>query len=517
MRNNKNEKYIEYEDIPRSVRNMKKKKKKNKNMNEKDFDKNNKKNKFKKILKIVLIILVLLLIIHTIITIHRWKTLAKDMLLLQNSIVLDIDENQIASLGSYKKQIVVSSDKIPDQLKDAYVAIEDERFYKHHGVDVKRTGGAILSYITHFGKSSFGGSTITQQLVKNMTGDASSSIGRKTTEWWRSWILESFTSKDEILTTYLNIIYVAPKTYGVEAGSKYYFNKSCSELTLEECAFLAGINNSPNSYNPFEENDHHELIYKRTKTVLDKMKDLDYISKSEYDTAISNLEKGLNFEQGEIESDDGIYSYHTDALISEVASDLSKKYHISSNFANNYLEMAGLTIYSTQDTNLQKETEIEFEKSKYSLESQYGNSPSQAAMVIIDHKAGYVVACCGGLGEKAESRPLNRATQSIRQTGSAMKPLAILAPAIDKKIITAASIYDDTEKDFEDGYHPVDYNTPLGEITVRRAVESSQNVPFVEIMEELKPKNSIKYMKKMGITTLTKKDETLSLALRRIR
>ena len=120
---------------------------------------------------------------------------------------------------------------------------------------------------------------------------------------------------------------------------------------------------------------------------------------------------------------------------------------------------------------------------------------------------------CGGLGEKTEVRPLNRATQSIRQTGSAIKPLSILIPAIDKKIITAASIYDDTEQDFAEGYHPTDYNKSLGKITVRRAVESSQNIPFVEIMQELKPKNSIKYLKKMGISTLTEEDETLVLSL----
>lgn len=119
----------------------------------------------------------------------------------------------------------------------------------------------------------------------------------------------------------------------------------------------------------------------------------------------------------------------------------------------------------------------------------------------------------GGLGEKTEVRPLNRATQSARQTGSAIKPLSVLIPAIDKKIITAASIFDDTEKDFEKGYHPTDYNTPLGNVTVRRAVESSQNIPFVEIMQELKPENSIKYLKKMGISTLTEDDETLVLAL----
>ncbi|MBR3132624.1 MAG: penicillin-binding protein [Clostridia bacterium] len=475
------------------------------------------KRRFKKFLKIAIILLILFAIIRYIIAIYRWRLLAKDMLLNKTSVVLDIDENKVATLGGNKKKIALSSSEIQQNIKDAYVAIEDERFYKHHGIDAKRTGSAIVTYITHFGKSGFGGSTITQQLVKNMTGDNSDKATRKIKEWWRAWELESCSSKDDILTAYLNMIYTGPNIYGVEAGANYYFNKPSSELSLEECAFLAGINNSPNSYNPFGENNDPEKITKRTKTVLNKMKDLDYISNSEYDEAIKRLEAGLNFEKGELESDDSVYSYHTDALINELTQDMAKKYNISNEFATNYLENAGLTIYSTLDVEVQEELDTEFEKSKYILDSIINDSHSQAAMVIIDQNKGYVVACRGGLGEKDEARPLNRATQSVRQTGSAMKPLAVLAPALEKKITNNAAIYDDTERDFEDGYHPTDYNTPLGKVTLRRAVESSQNVPFVEIMEELTPKQSIKYMKKMGITTLTKDDESLALALRWIR
>ena len=211
----------------------------------------------------------------------------------------------------------------------------------------------------------------------------------------------------------------------------------------------------------------------------------------------------------------GIYSYHTDALIPEITKDISNKYKISETFATNYLEMAGLTIYSTQDSKIQKQTEAECEKSKYSLPSKSGGNSSQAAMIIIDHKTGYVVGCTGGLGKKTTARSLNRATQSIRQTGSAIKPIAVLAPAINKKIITASSVFDDTPRDFGNGYQPTDYSNSLGKITVRRAVESSQNVPFVEIMQKLKPSNSIRYLEKMGITTLTKKDNGLPLSLRR--
>lgn len=476
--------------------------------------KKNKKTKLKKLILITILIVILAIGIYLGISAHRWKTLAKEMLIHENSIVYDIDNNPIAKLGCERKNEIISLSNTPEDLKNAYVAIEDERFYSHGGIDIKRTGGAIVSYITHFGKSSYGGSTITQQLVKNLTGDSNDSISRKVNEWWKAWQLETCLSKDEILDAYLNIIYVGPNMYGVETGAKYYFNKSAKDLKLEECAFLAGINHSPNSYNPFEGKDNAEKIEKRAKTVLAKMLELKYINEEDYNVAFSNVEKGFNFKKGQLKSEEAIYSYHTDALILEITEEIAKKYHISESFATNYMNMAGLTIHSTQDSKVQEKTEAEFEKSKYSLPSKKnGGNSSQAAMVIIDHETGYVVGCTGGLGKKTIARSLNRATQSIRQTGSSIKPLSVLIPAIDKKIITASSIYDDTERDFPEGYHPTDYNPPLGNVTVRRAVESSQNIPFVEIMETLKPKNSIKYLEKMGISTLTPEDETLVLSL----
>ena len=437
-------------------------------LDEEIVEKKNKKKKEKKhprirkIIRILIIIITVILLIRFIISVHRWKMLAKDMLINENSVVLDTDGNIIATIGEEKIKTTVSSDKIPQYLKDAYVAIEDERFYSHGGVDVKRTGGAVLTYISHFGSSPFGGSTITQQLVKNMTGDSSSKPTRKVKEWWRAIALESCTSKDQILVAYLNTIYVGPNIYGVEEGSKYYFNKSVENLDLAECAFMAGINNSPNSYNPFVENSNLDSINKRARTVLNKMKELGKISNEDYENAISEIESGLKFEKGESkEKGDGVFSYHTDALINEVCSDLAKKYNISDRFALNYLENAGATIYSTQDSNIQKEVETEFEKQKYMLSSKNSTQTSQAAMIVLDHKTGYVVGCAGGLGKKETARPLNRAVQSVRQTGSAMKPVAILAPALDKKIVTPATIVDDTPRDFQGGYHPEDYNSPL--------------------------------------------------------
>ena len=488
-----------------------------KKTNEREFEKEFRTKRRKKIIKslfLIIFILVIILGIKTAISINKWKSLVQDMMANSNSQVIDINGNIIAELGSEKKKEKIDSSKIPQNLKNAYIAIEDQRFNKHHGVDIKRTTGAVVNYIINFGSSSFGGSTITQQLVKNLTGDDANKISRKVKEWVKAFELETFLSKDEILGLYLNIIYIGPNMYGVETGANYYFNKSVTDLNLAQMAFLAGINHSPNSYNPFGNKDNSEKINKRTKTVLAKMLELEYINESEYDDAIKEVESGLKFKEGNIESNNIIYSYHTDALTAEVISDISDKKKISTSFATNYINMSGLRIYSTQNTEIQKQIEREFEKNKYILKSnnEQGKT-SQAAMVIIDHKTGYVVGCVGGLGEKTDSRGLNRVTQTIRQTGSAGKPISVLGPALQEKIITAASIYDDSETIFENGYTPTDYDPYKGEITVRRAVESSQNIPFVKIMEELTPETSIKYMKKMGITTLTKEDNNLVLAL----
>ncbi len=482
--------------------------------NDVDYKKAIRKKKIKKMIITVIIIVIVILAIILGISAYNWKQITTDMFTNENSVVVDSDGNVIAELGSERKKVKVENEDMPKNLKNAYVAIEDERYYKHHGVDIKRTGSAIINYVIHLGNSSFGGSTITQQLVKNLTGDNSGSISRKVKEWWKAYLLECYFSKEEILDMYLNMIYVGPNIYGVGAGSQYYFSKDVQNLTLAESAFLAGINNSPNSYNPFDnETDNTEKITNRTITVLDKMLELEYITEEEYNTAVSEVHNGLGFEQGTVEASDGIYSYHTDALINEIIQDIADKKNITEDFATNYLYLGGLTINSTQNSSIQEETETEFNKRQYNIASREGGNPAQAAMVIIDHQTGQVVACVGGLGEKDTARGLNRATQSTRQTGSSIKPLAVLAPGIDKKKFTAATIYEDVEKTFEGNYSPVNYDGYLGEITVRKAVESSQNIPFVEMMEQIGVKTSISYLKDMGITSLTEKDESLSLAL----
>ncbi len=382
---------------------------------------------------------------------------------------------------------------------------------------LKRTGAAILSYVIRRGSSSFGGSTITQQLVKNLTGDDSNTISRKVKEWFYACVLDCCFSKDDILEAYLNIIYTGPNIYGVKEAALYYFNRDIKDLSLAECAFLAGINNSPNSYNPFSDTDKSEKISKRTKTVLSKMKELGYISENEYNEAVSQVDNGLKFSKGNLQNNSSLYSYHTDGLINEIISDFSNQKHISQDFATNYFYLSGSSIYSTQNSDIQKVVENECKNKKYVLKSSKNDDYAQAAVVIMDQSNGYVIACSGGLGEKTKSRGFNRATQMKRQTGSSMKPVAVLAPAIEKKLVTNVTVFADEPTTFIDyngeAYSPIDYDNYKGSITLRQAVESSQNIPFVKLMEQLTPQVSIRYLKKMGITTLNDKDVNLALSL----
>lgn len=433
-----------------------------------------------------------------------------------NSTILDSEGNVIATLNGDEKRKIISVNEMADYLPDAYIAIEDERFRLHKGVDFKRTAAAILNFVTKAGSTSFGGSTITQQLVKNATSDNEKTIDRKVKEWARAYKVENVFSKDQILETYLNIIFVGQDYYGVELGAQYYFNKSAKDLSLAECAFMAGINHSPNAYKPFAEDPdgtRAEKIKKRTKTVLVKMQELGYINtQEEYDNAIAEVENGLAFSKGGAQGN--VYSYHTDALITYLIEDIAEQKGLSKPLATSYLYGGGLTIHSTQVASIQSAVEAEAKDSKYVLASKKNpGTNAEAAVVVIDHTTGHVVGCVGGLGEKSSSRGLNRASQSVRQTGSAFKPLAVVGPALQERIITASSIYDDVFTVFPGNYKPKNYNGFKGRITVRQAVETSQNIPFVKIMQELGVEKSKTYLANMGISTLTDRDCGLSMAI----
>lgn len=373
---------IQYDEIEYSDKMPKKRIKKSNKKSKKN------KNPIKRFIIKLILFAFLIIVISSILFLgfkaYVFKKLCTEMFNNAPSIIYDSNKNILAKIGAERNRENLQYEDIPQNLIDAYISIEDKRYFSHPGIDAKRTGGAIFSYIIHRGNSSFGGSTITQQLVKNLTGDDSNTASRKIKEWFYALTLNSSFSKEKILEAYLNIIYTGPNIYGVQEAALYYFNKDISELTLEECAFFAGLNNSPNSYNPFTEKDRTEKITKRTKTVLYQMYDQNYISEDEYNNAVLQVEKGLNFKKGNIEESSNISSYHSDAVINEVISDLQKKYFITKDFATNYFSLAGTNIYSTVNIDIQSKLEKEFKDSKYILQSSNGTDTSQAAMVIID-------------------------------------------------------------------------------------------------------------------------------------
>ena len=517
----------------------------NKTNNTKTKKNKNKKDKFSVrhpkaiiVIRIILLLILMLAVVGSGIVVgmlygtwgQAFEISEDELMISGNSVVLDSKGKVIAELSGDENRKIISYDEMPEKLRNAYIAIEDERFLSHNGVDFKRTGAAIVTYVFNRGNSSFGGSTITQQLVKNITQEKEDSgiagVTRKVKEWAKAYQVERMLSKQQILELYLNIIYVGGRNkYGVESGAQYYFNKSASKLSLAQCAFLAGINHSPNSYNPYGENEYGkdkertDKINNRTKTVLSKMLQLQYISQEEYDKACKEVDKGFKFKQSAQKA--AKYSYHTEATITQLIKDIMKEKDWTEEYATTYVYGGGLKIHSTQDSTVQNKMETVMAKngSKYTITSRKTKKKSQAAMVVIDSKTGNVAGCVGGLREKKSVRGLNRATQSPRQTGSSIKPIADLLPAIEEGLVTPATVYYDLATEFtgeytSGSYKPKDYNKFKGAINLRQAVTTSQNIPFIKVMAELTPPTSREYLRKMGISTLDDKgDNGLSLAI----
>ena len=451
-----------------------------------------------------------------------------------NSVVKDIDDEQIFDLssGDINRKIITYSEMGP-YLPNAYVAIEDKRFYDHSGIDLTRTMSAAIQYVLRGGHSSYGGSTITQQLVKNLKSDKDDTgfagVTRKIREMSRAYQIEQMLSKQQILEQYLNIIYVGGTTIcGVENGAKYYFSKSAKDLDLAEAAFLAGINHSPNSYNPFwneGDEDVTKAIKTRTKTVLAEMKDQNRISDNAeeaeklYNEAVAEVDAGLKFKEGSFNNATQM-SYHTDAAIKEVVSDLAELKDIDEKAARSLLVSGGYKIYTTQNTEIQKRMEKEYVKDEYIYYARTTGGPkenkehTQSGMVIIDNKTGYVIGCMGGLGTDVDATGYNRAIQAPRQTGSAIKPLANVIPGLEEGVITAATVYDDRRADFGGGYAPKNVANYRGLTTVRKAIEVSSNVVNMKILSNVGPSKAIKYLQDMGLSHVNPDlDNNLALSI----
>ncbi len=392
---------------------------------------------------------------------------------------------------------------IPQNLVDAFIAIEDKRFGTHTGTDWRRTFSAFANMIFNFSDSNFGGSTITQQLVKNLTDDDDRSASRKIREIMRARYLEEHYSKDVIIECYLNTIAMGHGTYGVEAAAKYYFDKTVSELTLTECAALAAITKSPSYYAP---DTNPKANLERRKSVLYEMYDQGYITKKEYNAAIKEDLQLVEF----VEEEKEIYSYYIDALIDQVVNDLVDKYNYDKKAANLMFFSGGYKIYATLDPNVQAALESVYTDSKtYGLVAKDG-AMMQGAMTVMDYN-GNVKGLVGGIGEKVENRGLNRATDAVRQPGSTIKPLSAYSLAIEKNLINYSSILNDTATNYN-GWKPVNwYGSYTGNITAAYALERSVNTIPVYLVNKMKPQTSYDFLtKKLGISTLTSEDVNLS-------
>lgn len=508
--------------------------KENTNKTKKTNKQKNNRNAKKKIWKNLLLVFVILLIVGAgicaglIIGISTKYAMTKEDLIIDysNSVVVDKDGKQLAVLSGEENRKILTKSEMGEYLPKAFVAIEDKRFYSHHGVDISRTGAAIVTFIFNGGESAFGGSTITQQLVKNITDERedSGTAGaiRKVKEMVRAYQVENILSKDQILELYMNIIFLGGNVNGVGMASQYYFSKDAADLSLAESAFLAGITHGPNGYNPFGEEDKTEKINNRTKIVLNEMKTQGKITSEEYNKAIEELDSGLKFKKGTI-IDKASYSSHTEALVNQIITQLVTEKGMDAKYAETYLYSSGFTIYSTEESTVQTALEKEYEKTKYQVKTtvkktvdgktQSVKEAAQSAMVIIDHKTGYVVGAVGALGEKGAGN-LNRATQIRRQPGSSIKPIAVYGPALQENVITAASTYDDKPLSFGK-WHPGNaYSGYKGLMNMRQAMKISCNTVAVQVLKDLTPTTSISYLRKLGVTSLDdEKDNSLPLAL----
>lgn len=393
-------------------------------------------------------------------------------------------------------------DGIPYNLAMAFIAIEDKRFADHDGVDWKRTFGAFLDLV--FSDSNYGGSTITQQLVKNLTDDKERDASRKIREIMRARYLEGKYSKEVILECYMNTIAMGNGIYGVEVAAEYYFGKPVNELTIAECASIAGITKSPENYRP---DTKPEANKKRRNTVLYEMYDQGYITKAEYDEAVATPIEVVA--DKEILKEKEINSYFVDTLYEDVVNELIKVYKFDRSHAEKNFYNGGYKIYATLDPEIQEAVDKVFTDEKYALKGADGET-LQGSITVMDY-TGRVVGISGGLGEKTENRGLNRATMSARQPGSTMKPIAAYAPAIENNIITYSSIVQDKRKKFGNWAPNNWYGGYKGNITVKYALEKSVNTIPVYLVEKLSLDTSFKFLTEtLGITTLNEEDRNYS-------
>lgn len=445
----------------------------------------------------------------------------------QTSFVYAYDKSgatvELARLHGEEDRVWVDLDDMSPYLKEAFIALEDTRFMKHHGVDWIRTFGVIIKP-KNIGQ---GGSTITQQLIKNITNNKEVTIVRKYREILMALNLEENYNKDVILEAYLNTLYLGSGCYGVKTASEKYFGKDVSELDAAECACLAVITKAPTKYNPLlnpEENlkrRNHclKLMYDEGKGCLNEeeynaatTENLIFTNSPDYvpsdkikDTKTANEEEKV------------INSFYVDYVIQAVRDDLMEKYGYSKQQATNQIYYGGLKIYTAVDLDVQATLEDVYvnRKSFPDMVSKKDGSKVQSAMTIMDYQ-GRIVAMVGQAGAKTQNRGLNRAANSYRQPGSTIKPLATYAPAIDMNIYNYSSMIKDYAIAVNGSLWPHNVDKSLGSgnnVTVKYAIQKSLNtVPARIINYDVGIDNSFNFLRdNFHLSRLDEKeDRTLS-------
>ena len=406
------------------------------------------------------------------------------------------------SLHGAENRELVTYDQLPENLVNATIAIEDERFLTHHGVDWKRTLNGVLLMFS--GKDIQGGSTITQQLIKNATQYDDVTVKRKILEIFTALDFDAAYSKKQIMEWYLNLIFLGDNCYGVATAAENYFGKNVSDLSLAECASLISITNNPTLYGPNstvrvtntetgEVTTGRERNKQRQELVLWKMLDLGMITQEEYDAAVA---EELVFTRSEDEQRPStIYNWYDEQVITDVINNLVEEYGYSKQLAENMVYSGGLKIYACVDPDIQAIVEsVYYDQSSLTLTSAKGQD-IQSSIAIIDPE-GNVVGLAGALGEKTANRVLNMASGTVRQPGSSIKPLSVYGPAIELGLITPASVYADEPVRVLNGSNwPLNNpQTYRGNITVFTAVEVSSNPVAVRILEEMGAQTSFDFV-----------------------
>lgn len=392
----------------------------------------------------------------------------------------------LQNLYGEENRIWASYKDIPTNLVYATVAIEDKRFFQHNGVDWLRSMKASANLFLG-GGSAYGASTVTQQLVKNLTNDKEVTVRRKLVEIFRALEMEKQYSKEEIMEWYLNTIYLGEQAYGVRTAAYTYFGKDVSQLDLAECASLIAITNNPSIYDPYISEKTKANNKERQTNILYEMCQQGYISESDYQKAKA---EELNFQYADSSTETGdnsdYYSYFVDQVIRDVVDDLASVTGYDTEVINRMILGGGYQIYSTIDVDVQNAAEEVYENLDNIPKTDSTYQQLQSGIVIIDNETGDIAAIVGGVGQKEGSLTLSRATQSLLSPGSTIKPLAVYAPALELGLITPATVYDDTPFTFGSTPWPKNEDeTYHGLTNILDAMKRSTNTVAVKVLDDV--------------------------------